>query len=92
MSIIWKPLLFISKILQKAEIGQKSYLHDAKYTIPFFFTLGIGMEIFMIKTGFYEYRKRKESEKLTAQAAEYLLAKDRIIERFAEKYIKERGL
>ncbi|KAF0983074.1 hypothetical protein FDP41_011052 [Naegleria fowleri] len=92
LSLIGKPFHFASQILQKAQIGKGKLVDDAKYLFPFFFVAGFSMEVFMIKTGFYEYRKRKEADKLTAKTAEFMLAKERIIEKFAEQYIKERHL
>ncbi|EFC38309.1 predicted protein [Naegleria gruberi] len=79
-----RPLHLVSFVLQKAQIGKKSIMNDVMYIVPFFFGVGFSMEVFMVKTGFYEYRKRKESETLTAKAAEFMLAKERIIEKFAE--------
>jgi hypothetical protein len=53
MQAIRSFFLSTSKMMQSTtKVGTGTFWDDAKVVIPFFFTLGAGIEFFMIKTGF----------------------------------------
>jgi hypothetical protein len=62
--------------------------HDLVRVVPLSFFVGASMELFMIKTGFYEIVTRKEAER----RAEYLAQEQQRLERIKrlnlDKYLK----
>jgi hypothetical protein len=53
-------------------------------TVPAFFVIGAGMELFMIKTGFYDIVTRKEGERTAERKSE----EDRMREKMNKLGIK----
>ncbi len=56
--------------------------------VPFYFCVGAAMELFMVKTGFYEIVTRKEGER----RAEALAEQERQLRRMRELNIKVGGV
>lgn len=62
------------------KFGNLSLLQKSAILAPFFFVLGASMELFMIKTGFYEIVTRKEGERRLERENEEDIMKKRLAE------------
>jgi hypothetical protein len=57
------------------------FLKTCAKIIPVFFLVGVGIETFMIKTGFYDIVTRKEGERRAEAEAERQARRERIAKR-----------
>jgi len=55
-----------------------SAYRDLKVLVPVFFLVGVGIESFMLSTGFYELRTNREALRKATRKAEFEEAKEKV--------------
>ncbi len=68
----------MSRIVQFLTQKSTSPYGDLKSLVPIFFLVGVGIESFMLSTGFYQLRTTREGLRKAARKAEFEESKEKI--------------